>query len=91
MAVNTPPVSKPTKSVVSTANPAPLSNYAQRRQFAEQMSGYNSSSPIWNKQLPEVLDMIELEIRAGTSGKALDLIAELRRRIAKGKLMKAQS
>ena len=89
MATNAPKVSVPTKAVVS-AKPAPLSKYAQNLKMAEKMSGYNSSSPIWGKQLPEVLDMIDMAFDNAPS-EVKELTQELRKRIAKGRIMKAQS
>lgn len=68
--------------------------------FAASMSGYDDSSPIWGKQLQEVLDWIDASVDAGSphmaaSGRGyLDEIKtitqELRKRIVKGKLIKAQ-
>ena len=57
--------------------------------FAAQMSGYDATSPIWNKQLIEVLDMID--VAAGKNVTEVRTITqELRKRIAKGRLIKAQ-
>jgi len=90
-------ISSPTKSVVSgkpakTVLGVKLSTYQQNKAFAEQMSGYNSTSPIWGKQLPEVLDMIDAETdpNTGNPARIVEITQELRRRIAKGRLMKAQ-
>lgn len=66
------------------------SNYAARKAFAQQTSGYSPSSPIWGKQLAEVLQLIEKEVQTGTPQRTLAIIGELRKRIAYGKLMAAQ-
>jgi hypothetical protein len=56
------------------------------------VTGYDSSSPIWGKQLPEVLDMIDDAITAAGHGTqsiqvARDLIAQLKARAVTRKLI----
>ena len=84
MAILTPKPTKPTKVVVSTGT---KSAYQARKAVAEQMSGYDSSSPIWNKQIPEILDMIEAE---GVTPGASKIIGHLRLRIVRNQLMRTK-
>lgn len=60
--------------------------YTAQRTLARTLIGYDNTSPIWGKTVPEVLDMIETEINAGNLANALDLITEYRKRIAQNRI-----
>jgi len=76
--------------------------YAAQRSLAKAMIGYDASSPIWGKTVPEVLDMIEAELAPlipflqapPVNGSALEkniedalaLIGEYRKRIAQNRI-----
>ena len=60
--------------------------FAAQRQLAQSMIGYDASSPIWGKTVPEVLDMIEAEVSAGNATDAVALITEFRKRIAQKRI-----
>ena len=60
--------------------------FAAQRQLAQSMIGYDSSSPIWGKTVPEVLDLIETHINNGDLQDALDTLTEYRKRIAQKRI-----
>jgi hypothetical protein len=57
---------------------------------ATTVTGYDDKSPIWGKQLPEVVDMIEAEIDRGTAASlntAKQLLGQLKARAITRKLI----
>lgn len=59
---------------------------AANRTLAKSMIGYDDTSPIWSKTVPEVLDMIDGAIDIGNYAKAQVIVNEYRRRITQNKL-----
>lgn len=60
-----------------------------RREFATSVVGYDQASPIYGKQMPEVLQLIEDQLSgaAPNVAQALVIVTELKKRIATRKIM----
>jgi hypothetical protein len=61
--------------------------YRTRKAFAESVVGYNSTSPIWGKQIPEILDLLTADLDAGNVKAVRETIQELRKRIAQQRMI----
>lgn len=75
------------------------------KKFAEDITGYGPNSPIWGKRLPDVLTIIETNVRQAIDdinnggadvarrtleGDTLTVIEELKKRLAKGAIISNQ-
>lgn len=79
-----------TATATSRGSKLTPAEYKARKAQAEAIIGYDNSSPIYGKQTPEVLNMIEVEIDNGEYGTAKALIRELQKRIAQKRLTYAK-
>lgn len=74
--------------------------YKQARDFGRKATGYDSTSPIWGKRLPEVLMQIEALLTVALPGansgqeatlrEALELNQELQKRLATNAVISSQ-
>lgn len=61
--------------------------FASIKSMATSVSQYDDTSPIWGKRLPEVLDNIQYEIEQEHPLSAIELIVELKKRLAKNAII----
>lgn len=60
-------------------------------EFAKAASGYTSASIIWNKRMPEVVNMMEVCIDTNDIGGLRAIIEALKARIAKNAIYNSQT